>query len=148
MTLDDIQGSITQGDRAIKKALEIVEEYIQRHPEKKDSTHNLILNAKRKIAQLPPAFLNQIKVTKKYSDYIESSLSHSKNPVEASVLVMNKAHDDANRKILDAKESRTKRNREMEKNIVIKYIQNNHLAFVALFELYNIFQDIKTEINR
>ena len=62
--------------------------------------------------------------------------------------VLEIATQDSNKRILDAKEPSTRRNREYEKNEVVKFFHNNYNSLVALFELYNLFHDIKQEINR
>jgi hypothetical protein len=151
MTLDDIQESIFQGDRGIKKAIDIVDTYLTKNPNKKDVVNSTLWNVKRKAQQLAPSFVNQIKVTTKYREPLKFAIGTfdggELSPAAVATFVMDKVTQDANKRILTAKEPKTKRNREYEKTIVTKFLHGNYNQLVLLVELYKLFLLIKMEIN-
>ena len=107
MTLDDIQDSIYLGDQGIKRALDLLQTYLEKHPDKKEVMANSIWNFKTKYQQLSPSFANQIKVTKKYLDPLKFAIGSFKgttiSPTAVATFVMDNVTQEANRKIISAK---------------------------------------------
>lgn len=150
MTLDDIQTSIYQGAKGIETAFEILTVYLQKHPVKQLTVTPLLKDALAKKTMLRTQFLNQIEVTTKYKNYVKQVLPQSTitDPQALAIQLLEVATADCNKRILDAKEPSTKKNREYEKSEVIRFFHYNFNSFVVLFQLYNVLEDIKTEINR
>ena len=145
MTLDDIQDSIFLGDKAIEKALNLVNDWATKH--NKVRVKEMARLASLKRLSIPVAFSNQIATTQRYKDYIKTALHVGSNVIVTAVRVIDNAEQDSNRRILAAKEADTRRNRQFEKNTVTKFFKGNYLYLTSLIELYIMFNDIKKEIN-
>lgn len=145
MTLDDIQDSIYQGNKAIDKALNLAIDYAGKHNLPK--VRDMAKIASVKSLSIPVAFLNQISTTQRYKNYIKDSLILNLVPTILALKVLDRAEEDANKRILSAKESDTKRNRQFEKNEVMKFFKKNFAHLISLFELHKMMNDIKREIN-
>jgi hypothetical protein len=145
MTLDDIQESIYQGDKAIEKALSLSSDYATKHnlPRVKE----LVRLATIKRLSIPIAFSNQIATTQRYKNYIKETLPLESTPIINALRMIDKAEADANKRILAAKEADTRRNRQFEKNEVMKLLKNNFIHLQSLFELHKMMINIKREIN-
>lgn len=149
MTLDDIETSILQGDKRIKRALEIVDNYNEKHPTV--GVDILLVQARNKSSLIPPAFSNQLVVTSRYRNNISNML-----PLQGPVIncrdtvlgIIYNAEQEMNKRIITAKEPQTKYNRTIEKNEVMKFMKSNYANMVSLLELYNLFINIKNTINR
>lgn len=153
MTLDDIQNSIFQGKKGVSQALELVTKYVSNKKvplNNQEQILSLYRKTKAKLETISPEFINQISVTQRYKNYVKQVVPESKidDILVRSVKLMQVATDDSNKRILDAREPATKRNREFEKNEVIKFFRLNYSSILVLFELYNMLHDIKSEINR
>lgn len=145
MTLDDIQESIYQGDKVLEKALSLTTDYANKHnlPRVKE----LVRLATIKRLSVPIAFSNQIATTHRYKNYIKETMLISSTPIIDALRVIDKAEVDANKRILAAKEADTKRNRQFEKNEVMKFLKTNFVHLQSLFELHKMMVNIKREIN-
>lgn len=145
MTLDDIQESIYQGDKAIEKALSLAGDYANKHnlPRVKE----LVRLSTIKRLSVPIAFSNQIATTQRYKNYIKESLILDATPIVLALKVIDKAEADSNKRILAAKEADTRRNRQFEKNEVMKLMKSNFAHITSLFELHKMMVNIKREIN-
>jgi hypothetical protein len=151
MTLDDIQDSVFQGNKGLTSALNLVKSYIEKKKPNHVGVSTLYNQALHKKSQISISFLNQILITQRYRNYIKSAvpeLHRIKNTREIVLSVLTTAEKDSNKRILDAREPQTKRNRQYEKNEVMKFFNTNTQSLVALFELYNLMHDIKDDINR
>lgn len=145
MTLDDIQDSIYQGNKSIDKALNLVIDYAGKHnlPKVKDMAKIALV----KSMSIPIAFSNQIATTQRYKNYIKDSLNPNLVPTIFALKVLDKAEDESNKRILSAKESDTRRNRQFEKNEVMRFFKKNFQHLISLSELHKMMVDIKREIN-
>lgn len=155
MTLDDIEISIFKGNKGVESSFDIISRYLTKNKHKLDETHIAAINrqvtiAKAKANTLSIQFINQVSISNKYKNYIKQVVDSNKimSVSGSATKVLEIATQDSNKRILDAKEPSTRRNREYEKNEVVKFFHNNYNSLVALFELYNLFHDIKQEINR
>lgn len=145
MTLDDIQESIYQGDKAIDKALSLVNDYAKKHNLTK--VKELAQLATSKKLSIPIAFMNQIATIQRYRTYVRDVLSTVSTPTILALKVIDKAEVESNKRIISAKQSDTRKNRQFEKNEVMKLFKHNFQHLVSLFELYNMMNNIKKEIN-
>lgn len=153
MTLDDIQLSIYQGEKGITNALELVETYVQKKnldSDKISTIKHMSRLISSKMDTVPAKMINQIKVTERYRNYIKEIVTDEKltDAVSSAKKIYGIAEVDSNRRIISAKESDTKRNREFEKNEVLRFFKTNFTSLVTLLEIYNLLIDIKNEINR
>jgi hypothetical protein len=152
MTLDDIQLSIYQGRKGIDQAIDQIESYVEKKKlpdEKVKSIGNKVVSIKLNLDNIPIQTLNQIQVTERYRNYIKQVITDDKieNSIDAAKKLISIAETDSNKRILSAKEADTKRNREFEKNEVMKFFKHA-MQFVNLFDIYNLMIDVKSEINR
>jgi hypothetical protein len=155
MTLDDIQTSILHGQKEIESALELVSDYItnKKHiltSDKVATLSQLLRLTTRQSMTIPASFVNNISINSRYKSYVKMVLENGKisDPRGTALKMIDIAQSDCNKRILDAKETETKRNREYEKTEVMRFLQINYNSMVSLLELFNLFQDMKTEINR
>lgn len=148
MTLDDIETSILQGAKRMKKALEIVDNYNQKHPTV--GVDILLVLARNKYSLISPAFSNQLVVTSRYRNYVSNMLPSGPviNCRDTVLGIIYNSEQDMNKRIISAKEPKTKYNRTIEKNEVMKFMKSNYANMVSLLELYNLFINIKNTINR
>jgi hypothetical protein len=145
MTLDDIQESIYQGDKAINKALSLADDYATKHSLSK--VKEMVRIASLRKLSIPIAFTNQISTIQRYKTYVKDVLPLGYTPTVLALKVMEKAESESNKRILAAKESDTRKNRQFEKNEVMKLFKNNFAHLISLFELHKMLNNIKREIN-
>ena len=155
MTLDDIEISIFKGNKGVQNSFDMISRYLTSNKHKLDDNHIAAINRKVTIAKakantISVQFINQVSVTNRYRDYIKKVVDSNKimSVSGSATKVLEIATQDSNKRILDAKQPSTRRNREYEKSEVVKFFHINYNSLVALFELYNLFHDIKQEINR
>ena len=155
MTLDDIEIAIFKGNKGVESTFNIISLYLTKNKHKLDDTRIADINrqvnlARRKVNTISTQFINQVSISNKYKNYIKQVVHSGKlmSVSGSATKVLEIATQDSNKRILAAKEPSTRRNREYEKNEVVKFFYNNYNSLVALFELYNLFHDIKQEINR
>jgi len=155
MTLDDIEIAIFKGNKGVDNSFDIISRYLTNNKHRLDETKISAINyqvrlAKQKSNAVAAQFINQVSINNRYRGYISSVVQSGKlmSVSGSATKVLEIAVHDSNRRILDAKQPATRRNREYEKNEVVKFFHNNYNSLVALFELYNAFHDIKQEINR
>lgn len=154
MTLDDIENAIFQGHKGFDQAFDLIERYKTNKKHYLNDGKMIAINQringlKRKLETVPIQFLNKISVTLKYRNYIKSVVPVGKidSVTAAATKVVEIATEDANKRIISAKEPATKRNRQYEKTEITKFFYQNHNSIVALFELYNMLHDMKEVIN-
>lgn len=155
MTLHDIEISIFKGNKGVENSFDIISRYLTNNKHKLDNVKISAINyqvrlAKEKASKISTQFINQVSINSRYRGYIGSVVESGKlmSVSGSATKVLEIAVNDSNKRIINAKEPATKRNRTYEKNEVVKFFHNNYNSLVALFELYNAFHDIKQEINR
>lgn len=151
MTLDDIQNAIFEGHKGVEAASKLISIYIEKKKPNYEAVAILqdLVNKKSKTISVP--FVNQIQITQRYRNYIKSFVPEQGRIIncrDAVLGIVSHAEAESNKRILDAREPQTKRNRQYEKNEVMKFFQKNYASLVALLELHNLFVNIKDEINR
>ena len=153
MTLDDIENSLFLGKKSVDEALTLVDSYLARkntNPDKAFAIRQIVGVIHDRLDRIAPQIINQIAINERYKKYVKSVIHDGKivDTVGAVTSLMDLVVQDSNKRILDAKEPATKRNREFEKNEVVRFFRNIAAPMLMYYEIYNLFCDIKDEINR
>jgi len=153
MNLDEIEQSIFQGTEGVEKALSVMKSFLEKNNFGADKDTRLVvqyLDIKTKSKTIPPLFINRVHVNEKFRFYIRSGIPVAGkviDPRAEAIRIIEIALADINTRILSSTEPTVRRNREFEKNEIMKFFNENSNSVVALYTLYNMMLDFKDNIN-
>jgi hypothetical protein len=153
ITLDDITESVFQGTEGLEKALNVIKAFLEKSHFTADKATDLLvkyIRIKDKSKTIPSLFINRIKVNDKIKFYVRSGVQVGSKvpfPSDTANHIAKVAEEDCNKRILSTTESAVKRNREFEKNEIMKFFKENHGNIISFYELYNLLVDYKKDIN-
>lgn len=155
MTLDDIEKSIYGGKKGIDEALNSINHYLSNKKQMMDPQKYIDIQTALKLVNgqysaISTQFINHISINNRYKSYIKDSIPEIRDfdTRAIAIKIIDVATEDANKRILNAKESDTKRNRQFEKAEIVKFFNMYFTSLVNLLELYRLFLNMKNIINR
>jgi hypothetical protein len=155
MTLDDIQESVFQGTEGIERALTTIKVFLDKNEiSNEDKLFNLKLryyHIKTLAKSIPTIAANKIRMSEKIRYHIRNEIPVSGKVKDAKLAADNaqeSALDTINNKILSTTEPAVRRNREFEKNDLMRFFKSNKTGIVSLYNLYNMLLDFKEAVNK
>jgi hypothetical protein len=153
MTLDDIEKSILGGDYAIDSALSLIKRYYESHPNDPDcpTYQRYYFQLKDLKGSITKSTINRIHVNMTLRNLIDNEIpvmGKIDNPFEVVARVITKITEYVNFRIVSAKDPGSRTNREYEKKDYLTFFSQNYNDLVKLFQMYNLFLEVKDAINK
>jgi len=153
MTLDDIEKSILGGDYAIDNALSLIKRYYESHPNDPDcpTYQRYYFQLKDLKNGINKSVINRIHVNLTLRNFINNEIPNIgkiDDPFAVVARVITKLTEYVNHRIVSAKDTGSKTNREYEKKDYLTFFSHSYNDLVKIFQLYNLFLDVKDAINK
>ena len=158
-TLDDIESGVFNGKDGIEKSISLVEMYLEKNknkiPEEKyTKIKSLCYRTKDLYSSIPLGILNRVAINDTIKGYIKSYDdkhirvgSKIANPTQHVIELNSEVIQKINQEIIHSVRQDTRLNREKEKNELVKFFRTNSGTLIKMYELYNLFLDVKDAIN-